>query len=299
MTRQRLAIAVLAAVGACFLLVVAVNRWAGPGDEHAYWLAGQRWLAGQPLYDPSATPVTPFAYWYPPIVAQVLAPVSAIVPSEFFSIGWIVLMLGCLWWLAGRDLLVALALFAFPPVAVEFWFRNVHLILAVLLVLGLRRWGRWFAIGAAIKIAPVFGIPYLAMRGRRREALIAMGFGVILLAVSVALSPDAWRQFIEIVLSRGPADASGFLPIPYVVRLLAGIVIALVATRLDPRLGEPMLVVAVVVALPTLWFTALSTLVAIVPLTVRPRLAGPSGSPRRSAPRQSRPDTTCKTAPDE
>ncbi len=270
MTRQRLAIVVLAAVGACLLLVVAVNRWAGPGDEHAYWLAGQRWLAGQPLYDPTATPVTPFAYWYPPIVAQILAPVSAIVPAEVFSIGWIVLMLGCLWWLAGRDLLVTLALCAFPPVAVEFWFRNVHLILAVLLVLGLRRWGGWFAIGAAIKIAPVLGIPYLAMRGRRREALVATGFGVILFGISVAISPDAWRQFFDIALSRGPGDASGFLPIPYVARLLAGIVLALVATRIDSRWGEPLLVIAVVVALPTLWFTALSTLVAIVPLYLRP-----------------------------
>ena len=71
-------------------------------------------------------------------------------------------------------------------------------------------------------------------------------------------------------LSRGPGDASGFLPIPYVARLLAGIVLALVATRLDSRWGEPLLVIAVVVALPTLWFTALSTLVAIVPLYLRP-----------------------------
>ena len=266
MTRRRLGVVVLAGLGAILMLVVAVNRWTGPGDEHAYWLAGQRWLAGQPLYDPAATPVTPFAYWYPPIVAQVLAPVSAIVPAEIFSIGWIVLMLACLWWLAGRDLLVALALCAFPPVAVEFWFRNVHLILAVLLVLGLRRWGGWFAVGAAIKIAPVLGIPYLVMRGRRREAVVATGFGAILLAVSVAISPDAWRQFFDIALSRGPSDASGFLPIPYLVRLLAGIAMAIIATRLDPRWGEPLLIVAVVVALPTLWFTALSTLVAIVPI---------------------------------
>jgi hypothetical protein len=269
-TRQRAALVILAAIGACFLLVVAVNRWSAPSDEHAYWLAAQRLLAGQPLYDPTATPVTPFAYWYPPIVAQVLAPIAAIVPSAVFSALWTVLMLACLWWLAGRNVLVALAMCAFPPVAVEFWFRNVHLIIAVLVVLGLRRWSGWFSVGAAIKLAPVLGIPYLAVRGRVREAVVATAFGAVLLACSVLLAPDAWRQFFDIALARGPSDASGFLPVPYAVRLVAGLILALIAARLEPRIGEPLLVVAVVVALPTLWFTALSTLVAIVPLVRTP-----------------------------
>ena len=44
-------------------------------------------LAGQPLYDPAATSITPFAYWYPPIVAQVMAPISAVVPSFVFFRG--------------------------------------------------------------------------------------------------------------------------------------------------------------------------------------------------------------------
>lgn len=79
-------------------------------------------------------------------------------------------------------------------------------------------------------------------------------------------SPDAWRQFIDMLLARGPADVSGFLPIPYVVRALAGLVLAVLAARLRPSLGEPLLVVAIVTALPTLWTAALSTLVAVVPL---------------------------------
>ena len=64
----------LAAIGGVFLLVVAVNRWGTPSDEHAYWLAAQRLIDGEPIYDPTATSVTPYAYWYPPFVAQVLAP---------------------------------------------------------------------------------------------------------------------------------------------------------------------------------------------------------------------------------
>ena len=273
MTRERVALVILAAIGASLLLVVAVNRWAEPSDEHAYWLAGQRLLAGEPLYDPSATSTTPFAYWYPPIVAQVMAPISAVLPSFVFSAAWTVLMLGCLWWLAGRNVLAALAICAFPPVAVELWFRNVHLILAALLVLAIRRWGGWFSVGAAIKLAPGIGLVYLAIKGRWREAGIAFGFGAALLAVSLLLSPDAWRQFADVMLARGPADASAFFPIPYLARAIGAVVLLVIAVRLDPRWGEPLLVVAVVVALPTLWFTALSTLVAIVPLVRRPALA--------------------------
>lgn len=270
MTRERIGLVFLATIGACLLLIVAVTRWAAPADEHAYWLAGQRLLAGEPLYDPSASSITPFAYWYPPIVAQVMAPISAVLPSVVFSWAWTVLMLVCVWWLAGRNVLIALALCAFPPVAVEFWFRNVHLILAVVLVLAIRRWGGWFSIGAAIKLGPGLGIGYLALQRRWREAGVAFGFGAGLLAASVALSPDAWRQFAEIALARGPSDASAILPVPYVGRVIAAVALLVLAARVEPRWGEPLLVVAVVVALPTLWFTALSTLIAIVPLLRRP-----------------------------
>ncbi len=266
MSRGRILVILIAAIGASLLLVVAVNRWGSPGDEHAYWLAGQRLLAEEPLYDPAATSITPFAYWYPPIVAQVMAPISIVLPSIVFSAVWIVLMLICLWWIADRDVFVALALCAFPPVAVEFWSRNVHLILAAVLVFAIRRWGGWFSIGAAIKLAPGIGLLYLMVRRRWRDLGMAFGFGAGLLVVSILLSPDAWRQFGEVMLARGPSDASTLLPIPYFARAILGLALVIFAGRLDARWGEPLLVVGITVALPTLWFTALSTLIAVVPL---------------------------------
>jgi hypothetical protein len=257
---------VLAAVGAIFLVVVATSRWSSPNDEHAYWLAGQRLLTGAALYDPTATSITPYAYWYPPVVAQVVAPISAVVSSEAFSWAWTAILVVCLIWLAGGRPLVALALVAYVPVATELGFRNVHLILAVLIVLAIRRWPVLFAVGAAIKIAPGLGIVYLAARGRWRDAAIASVVGLVILVVSVALAPGAWADFVDILRARGPGDASSFVPIPYIVRAVVGLVLAIIAGRLEPRIGEPLLVVAIVVALPTLWFTALSTLVALVPL---------------------------------
>jgi hypothetical protein len=63
---------------------------------------------------------------------------------------------------------------------------------------------------------------------------------------------------------------SGLLPVPYVVRFVAGAVLMIVASRVEQRYGDPLLVVAVTVAMPTLWLTAFATLAAVVPLIRRP-----------------------------
>ena len=257
---------VLASIGAIFLLVVAVYRWPFPQDELSYYIGARRLIDGVPLYDPNATVVTPFAYRYPPPLAQFLVPFALVMSPEVFTACWTVVIVGCLWWMAGRNLWVMLALIAFPPVAVELWFRNVHLILAAMIVLALRRWSGWYAIGAAIKIAPGLGIAYLGAAGRWRPAGVSLAVGLGILTVSVALSPAAWQQFIDITLARGPLDQTGFVAVPYALRFAAGLVLALAAGRLRPRIGEPLLVIAITVALPTLWFTALATLVALYPV---------------------------------
>jgi hypothetical protein len=111
---------------------------------------------------------------------------------------------------------------------------------------------------------------YLAARRHWREAAIAVGVGLAILLVSYLLSPQSWAQFIDITLSRGALDESGFVAIPYALRLAAGVGLAVVAGLLaSRRWGEALLVVAVTIALPTLWFTALSTLAALY-LVLRP-----------------------------
>jgi hypothetical protein len=269
-TRRPIWELVLAALGASFLLVVAVNRWGVGGDEHAYWLAARRLIDGQPLYDPSVTITTPYAYLYAPPLAQAMVPFALVLPAWLFDAVWTIAMLVALWWLAGRDVIRSLALVAFPPVAVEFWFRNVHLFLAVLLVLGLRQWPGWHAVGAAIKISPGLAIVYDALRGRWRAAAIGAGVGLGLLVVSVALSPEAWDQYLGFVRGIDLGQQTSFVPVPFLVRAAAAVVLVLVASRLIARRGDLLLVVAVTLALPSLWFTGLSLLTAAVPLWRRP-----------------------------
>ena len=268
---------VLASIGLALLAVIVTFEWTHLNDEYAYWQAGARLWAGQPLYDAAAAPNTPFAYWYPPPLAQVLAPITAVASADAFAIAWTALLLACLWWLGGRNVLVALALIAFLPVAVELRVRNVHLVIAVLAVLALRRsWAFWIP-ATALKITPVLGIGYLAAAGRWREAVKVAAVGAAVLAVSVALGPDAWRQFLEVVGARAGTDGGTILPveIPFGVRFALGAGLAVVAGRLaaraaargvSPRAGEALLMVALVVANPTLWVTAMSMLIAIVPL---------------------------------
>ncbi|HYN69571.1 MAG TPA: glycosyltransferase 87 family protein [Candidatus Eisenbacteria bacterium] len=276
----------LAAIGGILLLVVAAKSWPVGGDEQAYWRAAQRLAAGMPLYDPSAAPNAPYVYWYPPPLAQLLAPLTPFLSPAAFTAAWVFLLLGCLWWLSGRDVLVALALIAFIPVALELRTRNVHLVLAVLIVLSLRRsWVFWVP-AAALKIAPGLGAVYLLAAGRIREALAVGVLGLGVLGVSVALAPEPWREFLVTVGARAGTDGGAMVPIPFPIRFAVGAALAAFAGRVGGRRGEILLVVGLTVANPTLWVTALSMLVAIVPLlrTARPvpgfvaRVPSPAGT---------------------
>jgi hypothetical protein len=94
-----------------------------------------------------------------------------------------------------------------------------------------------------------------------------------MLGLSVLLSPDAWRAYVAFALSVDPLQQSSFIAVPLPLRAVAGLLLAVVAARLPRSVGDPLLVVAVTLALPSLWVTGLSLLVAIVPLVAAERQA--------------------------
>ncbi len=270
-----LGLVVLAVIGGLLLLVVATTAWRTGTDELAYWNAAERLRAGLPVYTPTAVPGdTSFGYWYPPPLAQVLAMLTPFLSADAFTVLWTILLLGCLFWLGGRNVLIALALIAFLPVAEELRSRNIHLVLAVLMVLAIRRSSVFWVVAAAIKVAPVLGLLYLAAAGRIREAIGVGALGLVVLAISFGLSPDLWRDFVTIVGGQAATNGASIVDIPYPVRFAAGAMLAFVAGRLGGRLGEVLVVVAVTVATPTLWANALTLLVAVVPLLRSQRREG-------------------------
>jgi hypothetical protein len=251
--------------------VIVTTSWTGATDEQAYWRAATRFAAGGSMYDPTAVPGDgSFGYWYPPPLAQVLAPLTSFIGADAFSVLWTALLLACLWWLAGGNGLVALALIAFLPVAVELRVRNIHLVLAVLTVLALRRSWLFWVPAAAIKVAPVIGIAFLAASRRWREAIGVSVVGGLVLLASVLLAPSAWQDFWTIVVPRGGTEAASSIPIPFIVRFGGGAAMAVIAGLLvqrgRQRAGEALLIVALTFANPTFWVTAFSLLIAIVPL---------------------------------
>ena len=216
-TWRRVAMVGLAVVGGALLAVIIGTYWLGPGDNFAYWLAAQRLVAGQPVYVPGEAAFAPYAYHYPPPLAQVLAPLTIFVPSVLYLLVYRVLELLTTWELAGRRMLPMLALIAFIPVAVELRFDNVHLFMALAIVLGLGRWPWVFAVAAAVKLSPGLGIVYLALRRRWRDAVIAAVVGGVIAAVSFLLAPDLWRAWLDSIQGRTDMTGNSLLPIPYLL----------------------------------------------------------------------------------
>jgi hypothetical protein len=131
---------------------------------------------------------------------------------------------------------------------------------------------------AAIKITPVLGLLYLLSARRYREALLVGAIGSGVLVLSVLVSPGAWGEFIQLASTQGASAGASLVPLPFPIRLLVAAVVVIVAGRLSGRRGEVLLVVALVIGNPTLWVTAFSLLIAIVPLMTT-RRAGAAAQP--------------------
>jgi hypothetical protein len=285
--RRLIGLIVLAAIGGALLAVIAGTYWSNPGDNLAYWIAGMRVAAGEPIYATGETAFAPYAYHYTPPLAQALAPLTLVVPTVVYIAVYRGLELLTIWDLGGRRFLAMLALIAFIPVAVELRFENVHLFMAIGIVLGLRRWPWLFAIGAIVKISPGLGIVYLALRRRWRDAAVATAVGAVIVAVSFVLDPGLWRSWLDAVLIRADMTGNSLLPVPYFARAAAGLALTVVGGVLGGRRGELLLVGGITIANPNLAMNGLAVLAAAVPIW----FAGPDGiaADRDPAPRQATP----------
>jgi hypothetical protein len=214
-----------------------------------------------------------------------LAPLRAL-PWEAFLGIWAMLLLGVALMLARPLLFAAVLLFAF----VELWGGNIHLPLAAAVVVGFR-WPAAWAFVLLTKVTPGIGLLWFAARGEWRRLGIAMAATLAVAGGSYVLAPALWHQWVALLMdSAGASTVAGSVPIPIAMRLPIAALLIVFAARTDRRWLLPL---AVMLALPVLWWGGSAMLVGCLALRRveveewllrRLRELGPGDEPRRPHP---------------
>jgi hypothetical protein len=249
--------------GLLFLVFTMLSGGAGY-DFFAYWSVNPA--------DPYAVKEGFGAFHYAPPLVWLAGPLKLLPwPTAYWL--WLGFLALVLLWLA-RDW--ALAWLAFPPVVLELYHGNIHILIAAALVLMLRR-PPAFMFLALSKVSPGITALWWLVRREWRPLAIAVGASAAVIAISFVLTPALWVDYVTHVSSEAN-HAPNLIAIPLLVRLPFAAALAIIAAWLDrPWILAP----AVVLALPLLWIHGLAVLVAIQPLRRlgRPaRLQSSSGS---------------------
>ena len=247
--RDGLAIAGLLFAGYLFLVVAPAAGTVG-FDAFAYWSVNlehpYRLVAGQLG-----------AFPYTPVAARLFAP-AALLPWPTFWWLWMTLLAGTAIWLGCRQALLVLA---FPPVAIELYHGNIHLLLAAAIVIGMRYPAAW-AFVLVTKVTPGVGLIWFVVRREWRHLAIALGATALLIAVSLVVDGRLWREWIVdglLPVAGGPVQQV-YIGIPLVVRLPLAAVLVAWGARTDRMWVLP---AGAALALPVLWLSGLAILAAI------------------------------------
>jgi hypothetical protein len=271
----RHALSIVGIVSLPYIVVINQARSMFGFDAYAYWAIDLGNLYGGSLSNTSDLG----AFRYTPAAGQLFAPFHFL-PWELFLGLWTVAMVAALIWLAGRSWLLLLA---FPPVALELYHGNIHLFMAVAIVIGFRYPIAWAFI-VLTKVSPGVGALWFAFRGEWRKFAIAVGATVAIAAVSFAVAPNLWREYTSTMLDNLAYDPGHPYPVPIPVPIRMAMSAAIVwwGARTDRRWTVP---VAVALSLPIIWFHGLAVLAACVPLwradrRARDRSVAGDGLPR-------------------
>ncbi len=222
-------------------------------DAQAYWgIDFDSLYIGSKLGDQDA-------FLYSPVVAWLFAPFS-LVPYEVFYAVLAAVNLVALVWLLGFEV-AALALLL-QPISNEVARGNIHLLLAVAIVVGFRYPASWAWV-LLTKVTPGVGLLWFAFRREWRSFGTALLVTAGIAAVSFAIAPDLWLRWFDLLATNASSTRPSLLEIPVVPRLAAAaVVLALGAWRNRPAVVP----VAAMLALPAIWVNSLALLVAVVPL---------------------------------
>jgi hypothetical protein len=241
-----------------FTLVVVVYFGRSLGyDAFSYWSIDFADLYGRAMSSNFALG----AFRYAPPIAFLLAPLT-VLPWWVFLVVWEAIMLAILFWLGGRWALVLLAL---PPVALELYHGNVHLLIAAAIALGFRYPWTW-AFVILTKVTPGVGLLWFAVRREWRSLAIALGVTFAISVVTAVLAPNYWREWIDALLSNINEPQYFSVPPAAPIRLPIAAVLVIWGARTD----RPWTVaVAATLGLPIIWPHGLVVALAAIPFLRR------------------------------
>jgi hypothetical protein len=245
-------------------------------DAHAYWAIDLGNLYGASTGNTSDLD----AFRYTPAAGQAFAVFHAL-PWELFFGLWFVAMIAALIWLTGRRWPLLLA---FPPIPLELYHGNIHLFMAVAIVLGFRYPVAWAFI-LLTKVSPGVGVLWFAFRGEWRKLAIAVGATAAIAIVSLVIAPDLWRQYVATMMNNLGYDPGHAypVPIPLPIRVAASAAVVWWGARTDRRWTVP---VAATLSLPIIWFHGFALLVAAIPLWREDRARARDGDQDRGTERR-------------
>lgn len=223
----------------------AFNYWAAGTSHGLYPRAWADWAGGQFLY-------------YPPPTAQLMTILQPL-GWNLFLVVWTSVIFASFWYCAGRWSLPLLALgipgtLGVPLVGIFAGYAlngNMQWPLAALTVIAIRRPAAW-SILAVTKVTPAVGVLWHIIRGEWRSASIAVLATAAILAISVALGPSLWVDFLGFT-ARNYTMANPPLPVfpvPFGVRLVTAGAFVIWGARFDRAWTVP---VAAGWAIPALY----------------------------------------------
>jgi hypothetical protein len=256
---RRVVVGVVAALGA-WLLVVQFSEpfgwwWNTAQDARSYWLPT--------LADPYANAnwTKPSAYVYSPAFLQLVAPLASL-PWQAFVAAWTAILIGAVGFLTGRRLLA----FGVFVAAAEIAGGNISLLLAVAIVAGFR-WPAAWAFVLLTKVTPGIGLLWFVFRREWRPLFIALGATAAVAGASAWLMPAAWADWFQVLVAIAGRDGTwAAVPLSLWVRLPIAVAVVAWGARTDRRWAVP---IAAMIALPALWYGALSMILAVIPLRNR------------------------------
>ena len=237
-----------------FTLVVVTGAAHSLGyDAYSYWSIDFNDLYGRAISSNFALG----AFRYTPPIAFLFGPLGAL-PWWLYLALWEATMLSIVVWLGGRWMLVALAL---PPVALELYHGNIHLLIAAAVALGFRFPGLWSFVLLS-KITPGVGLLWFAVRREWRSLGWALGMTAVIALASALVAPGYWAEFVRSILSNLNEPQYYSVPPPVFIRLPLAAVLVIWGARTDRPWTVP---VGALLGLPIIWPHGLTVALAAIP----------------------------------